>query len=394
MSRALCLLFCLCSLAFAKTPNPGSNHASSPSSSVEVLYVLDNSTITTYNIDQQTFEPTSVGTTAMPQYKYPRLVVSPNGEFLYYLANSSFYNENLKIYVYDTDASGVPGNTPVQSMSAGQLLGIAINPTSTFFYSVAVGTPGQQYMTPYSIVRNVIDPTTGSLSQPVTEATYQLDSDTSGNDCYLSVLGFNPAGTTMYDAILCSGPHGSGSETFNQRSVDLQTGALGPDEQLYEFSSYAGSGYVEVEFANNLMFAFIGYFNQGPNANLVDVYQTQPFVNTPLVNCTTTMLTVCGDYESAVAHPSGNYVFLGDTANVTDIDAVNLSTQQIAQVNTLPFDVGELSPDGKVAYGKNSNSPNDVHIAGFNAANGEIKVGGSVKLPHLLYDGFVAAERY
>ena len=129
--------------------------------------------------------------------------------------------------MFDTDATGVPASTPVQATLAKQLIRSAINPAGTFFYSVAMGTVNSNFTTNYAIVRNVIDPANGSLSQAVTEATYTLDSDVSGNDCYLEILGFNPAGTTLYDAILCSGPHGSGSETFNQRSVDLQTGALG-----------------------------------------------------------------------------------------------------------------------------------------------------------------------
>jgi len=85
---------------------------------------------------------------------------------------------------------------------------------------------GPLYTTNFAIVRNSINPANGSLSQPVTEATYTLDTGPSSNDCYLEILGFNPAGTALYDGIICSGPHGSGSETFNQRSVDLQTGAL------------------------------------------------------------------------------------------------------------------------------------------------------------------------
>ncbi|MFZ0418289.1 MAG: hypothetical protein WAM04_09280 [Candidatus Sulfotelmatobacter sp.] len=398
MRHTLCLLLLVPSFAFSQNANSialrsQSFPAGSPSSTVQVLYVVDDSVLTTYNIDPQTFEATAVGTTTMPAAKYVNLIPSPNGQFIYYLANPTYYSGHQKLYVFDTDATGVPASTPVQATNANQLPGWAVNPAGTFFYSVAIGPAGPQ-TTNYSIVRNVISPVNGSLSQPVTEATYALDNDPSGNDCNLDILGFNPAGTTLYDEIFCTGPHGSGSETFNQRSVDLQTGALGPDVQVYGFSSYASSGYAGVQFENNLLFAFDSFFNQGPNANTVQIYQTQPLSTTPLVNCTTSMLTVCGDFStSAYAHPSGKYVFLQDTNYLTDILQVDLTTQQLTQVNTIPENVEKFSPDGSVIYGDNPNDA-EIRIAGFNAANGEVKLGGSVLLPHVIDDYWTTSERY
>jgi hypothetical protein len=399
MRRALCLLLLVPSFAFSQSGSSIARRSQSlpegaPSSAVQVLYVVDNSVLTTYNIDPQTFQANAVGTTTMPAAKYVDLIPSPNGQFIYYLANPTYYSGHQKLYVFDTDATGVPGSTPVQATNANQLAGVAINPAGTFFYSVAVGTTGPQLTTNYAIVRNVISPVNGSLSQPVTEATYTLDSDASGNDCNLDILGFNPAGTTLYDEIFCTGPHGSGSETFNQRSVDLQTGALGPDVQVYGFSMYAGSGYANVQFENNLLFAFDSFYNQGPNANTVQIFQTQPLSTTPLVNCTTSMLAVCGDFsKSAYAHPSGKYVFLQDTNYLTDILQVDLTTQQLTQVNTIPDNVERFSPDGSVIYGDNPNDA-EIRIAGFNAANGEVKLGGSGTLPHVIEDNWFTAERY
>lgn len=400
MRHSLCLLLLIPSFALGQ--NVASivrgNHSlpagSPPSSAVEVLYVVDNSVLTTYNIDPQTFQATAVGTTSMPAAKYIDLIPSPNGQFLYYLANPTFSSGHQKLYVFDTDATGVPASTPVQATNANQLAGVAINPAGTFFYSVAVGPVGPQYTTNYAIVRNAINPANGSLSQPVTEATYTLDTDASGNDCYLEILGFNPTGTTLYDGIICSGPHASGSETFNQRTVDPQTGALGPDEQVYGFNSYAGSGYADVQFENNLMFAFDSFFNQGPNANTLQIFQTQPLSSTPLVNCTTSMLTVCGDFSTpAHAHPSGKYVFLQDTNYLTDILQVDLTTQQLTQINTIPGNVEKFSPDGSVIYGDNPDDA-EIRIAGFNAANGDVKLGGSVLLPHVIEDNWFTSERH
>src|SRR6202035_5154966 len=114
---------------------------------------------------------------------------------------------------------------------------------------------------------------------------------------------------------------------------------------------------------------------------------------TPLVNCTTSMLAVCGDYTSSQAHPSGNYVFLGAANNLTDILQVDLTTQQLTQVNTLPENVEKFSPDGSVIYGNNTSNA-VIRIAGFNAANGAVKLGGSVRLPEWLQDYWTVAQRY
>lgn len=398
MRRLLCLLLLLPSFAFtqnsiARRSESSSSAGKLPSSTVQVLYVVDNSVLTTYNVDPQTFQPTAVGTTTMPAAKYADLIPSPNGQFIYYLANPTYSPGHQKLYVFDTNATGVPGSTPVQATNANQFMGVAINPAATFFYSVAVGPAGPQ-TTNYSIVRSVINPANGSLSQPVTETTYALDNDLSGEDCGLEILGFNPTGTTLYDEIFCSSPHASGSETFNQRSVNLQTGALGADQQVYSFAFYAASGFADVQFANNLLFAFNSFFNQGPNTNTVQIYQTQPISTTPLVNCTTSMLVICGDFGTpAVAHPSGKYVFLSDTNYLTDILQVDLTAQQLTQVNTVPENVDKFSPDGSVIYGDNPDNA-EIRIAGFNAANGEVKLGGSVLLPHVIDDYWTVAERY
>jgi hypothetical protein len=390
MSRAMCFLLCFSALAFAQPLNRV-DRASSPSSPVQVLYVIDGTTVITYNINQQTFQPTTAGTSTFPPTKYYRFTTSPNDEFFYYLTANSYSNGEQKLYVYDTNASGVPASTPVQTTKANQLQQLIVNPAGTFLYSIAMGPVTET--TQFSIVRNVVNPANGTLSAPVTEATYQLDTQSSGNDCYLKIAGFNPAGTTMYDAILCSGPHGSGTETYNQRSADPQTGALGPDEQIFAFNSYADSGNANVQFANNLMFTFLGYFNQGPDANVIDVYQTQPYSSTPLIDCTASTLGICGSYAGALAYPSGSYVFLGNGSYETGIYAVNLTTQQLVEGNSIPFQVSMLSPDGSVAYGTTS-APGHIRIAGFNAANGEVKEGGSVDLPHVLYSTWFAAERY
>jgi hypothetical protein len=399
MFRALCLrlfIFILVifvsSFGLAQTSNYAQSDGPAPSAAVQVVYVIDGSTLTTYNVDPQTLQAAEVGTIILSESTYPGLIMSPNGRFLYYSAYLNSSEDDHELYVYDTYASGLPANTPIQKMSAKPLAGMLAHPSGKFLYMALVGT-SNGLTVPYAVVRNLIDEKNGKLGQPVTEATYQLDSEPSGNDCYLSILGFNPAGTAMYDAILCNGPHASGSATYNQRSVDLQTGALGPDQQVYSFSYYAGSSNARVQFEQNLLFAFIGNYNQGPNADLVDIYQ-MPNVSTPVINCTKSMWAVCGNFGYALAHPSGEYVFLLDSANITDIGEVNLSTQQIVQTSSIPYEVQQFSADGTIAYGVNDvNGALDIEIYGFSAASGQVTQGGTISVPSDL-DSWFAAQRY
>ncbi len=389
MYRALCVLLCVSSFALAQTSNQAQSNGSAASSAVQVVDVINGSTLTTYNVDPTTFEATEVGAITITQSANPELVTSPNGRFLYYLAfNDS--NSGNSIYVYDTNASGLPRNTPVQTVNAPQLYWEAIaHPSGRFLYTLAVGH-GSGGTTPYAIVGHQIDENDGRLSQPVKEATYQLDSGTSF--CNPWIMGFNASGSIMYDAILCSYPHGSGGATYNERSVDLKTGALGPDQQIFTWNEYAGNGNNNVQFVKNLMFDF--GMTEFPPTTWVDIFQAQPSVTTPLVNCTGSMWAVCGN-SSGIAHPSGEYVFLGDdnSGPITYIGRINRSTREIAQTDSIPYWVGEFSPDGTVIYADNTT---DVVIFGFCIESGQAVQGGTISgmASYPTPGTYLATERY
>ncbi len=384
MSRVLCLLLFVSSFALAQTTKP---NGPASSSTVQVVYTVDASTLTTYNVDPQTFQATEIGTITLSESIYPGLVTSPNGHFVYYAAVKDYSDTGRNLYVYDTNASGLPGATPVQKISAQWLYGLAVHPNGQFMYAVAVGSSSTG-ITPYSINRYLVNQTNGTLSNSVTEATYHLESGTSY--CSPTIMGFNTAGTLMYDAVYCSYPHGTSAATYYVRSVDLQTGSLGPDRELYTWNYYAGSGYENVQFRNNLMFDFAQTLFSG---DYVNIYQVQQTLGTPLVNCTSSMWTVCGNFTYSQAHPSGEYVFLLDSTNITDIGQVNLTTQQITQTSSIPYEVQQFSPDGSIAYGVNDvNGALDIEIYGFSTTSGQVTPGGTISVPSDL-DSWFTAER-
>ena len=127
-----CLLFCLSAFSFAQ--NSSQIVASStPSSAVQVVYVVDGSTLTTYNVDPQTLQATAVGTLTLPQSTYPGVVTSPNGRFLYYSAYLNDSQQDHELYVYDTNASGVPGQTPCSNLRWHICLAWWSIPAASFF---------------------------------------------------------------------------------------------------------------------------------------------------------------------------------------------------------------------------------------------------------------------
>src|SRR5580692_198832 len=138
LRASVCLLFCLSAFSFAQTSSriiPSSPH----SSAVPVVYVVDGSTLTTYNVDPHTLQATVVGTLTLPEPTYPTVVTSPNGRFFYYIAYLNDSQQDRELYVYDTNASGVPGPNSVQQLKATQSYGLVPDPSGKFLYSIAVG---------------------------------------------------------------------------------------------------------------------------------------------------------------------------------------------------------------------------------------------------------------
>jgi hypothetical protein len=382
-----CLLVCLAGMTFAQT--------SSAPSPLQLVYVADGSTLTTYNVDPGTLQATEVGTMNLPESVYPYIVPSPNGHILYYSAYRNYDQQDEMLYVYKTNSSGLPNSQPIQTLNAKGLFSYLVDSMGKFFYLVYRGAAGLEY-TPYTVVRFLIDPRTGKLSQPVIEAKYKLDSGTGGSAaCWLSVFGVNAAGTKLYDEISC-GYHGGASATFYERTVDPNTGSLGPDQQVYSWNNSYGGG-EQVYFVRNLVFDFVIPNDWQQNVNILNVYLLQPNVTNPLIQCTFSMLPVCGS-GGGTTHPSAEYVFmfdfLGGEQVTTEIERVDLSSKQIvATGSTIPYEVRQFSPDGSIAYAANDvNTPLNIEIYGFNVANAQVTSGGSISVPSDL-DSWFAVER-
>lgn len=379
------LTVCLASMSFAQT--------SSAPSPLQLVYVVDGSTLTTYSIDSATLQANQVGTTVLPESVYPFIVPSPNGHILYYSAYLNYADQGETLYVYKTNSSGLPDSQPIQTLNAKGLFSFLVDPTGKFLYLVHQGPVGPEY-TPFTIIRLVINPTTGKLSQALTEAKYELYSGTNGSEiCWLSLLGMNSAGNKLYDQIIC-GYHGGTSATFYERTVDVNTGTLGPDQQVYYWNNSSG-GYESVRFVKNLVFDFVNPNDYQQNINFLNVYPLQPNVTQPIIQCTGSMLFDCASEGGMITHPSAQYVFMFNGPQPgTDIEQVNLTSKQIVFTgSTIPYEVQQFSPDGTIVYAANDvGTALNIEIYGFNVANAQVTQGGIISVPSDL-DSWFAVER-
>ncbi len=393
-------LFCICalpSLAFSQT-SP-SNFSPASNSPVQVLYAADATNLYTYDISPKSFQPSLVGTAPLPKTQVIGLAASSDGKFLYVMASDPYPATDNSIFVYDTNADGVPG-TLLQSVPATNAYSMFVDPTGQFLYGVYMGTHVTQNLTlPFTIFRYAINSTNGELTQRVNEVTELLpDQDT--ENCYLSVVAMNANGTDLYDDEFC-GTHEGINGFYHQWTVNPQTGALSAQQQIYSYSVDTIGGPASVQFVNGLMFAFYYPISYEPY-NELQVYSTANGKSTtPLINCTSTMLAACSS-DTGVASPSGKYVFyisdqITNDQSTVEVDSVDLSSDQIVPTgttfSTLAPNLLEFSPDGSVVYSRFFGAGTDtISIFGFNAANASITTGGT--LTDSSFVAFLPAERY
>ena len=372
MRYAVTLLFALSCIANSQTSI--TKLKANAGTTVQVLYVSDGTTLSTYDIDPRTLQPSLVGTIPLPKPQVNQMVTSSDGRFLYIMASDPYPATDNAIYVYDTNGSGLPGN-PSQTLPAVDDLSMIVDPNDNFLYFVRMGTKATlQETLPWWILRYEVNATNGELTNLTKEATYLLPAQAT-NDCSLSIVGMKSDGTEIYDFDWC-GTHEGENAFYDQRTVNSQSGALGSPQPIFSWSSL---GFPEsVQFVKNLKFAF-SYPIPNEPYNELQVYPITS--NSALITCTAATLEACGS-DTGVAHPSAKYVFYTNPAdNTTEVDAVDLSSKQIVPTGTT-FSSGasstlRFSPDGSIVYSWQG-SIGTISIFGFNAATAAITTGGSV----------------
>jgi hypothetical protein len=370
------------SLALAFPLSLSTARASAPSTgSVQVVYLQDGTTLTTYNVDPQSLNATPVGQTLnLPLTTFGGLTASLSGAFLYIQGTDSSQKEHL--WVFSTDASGVPQSPPVQELKASGLYNFELAPGGNFAYAL-VGTANSQNQTIYSILRYTVDPGTGLLSAPTFVARYPPQ-----GPCASGVLGsspglggFSPNGQKFYDDWFCVYP-GSTNATYYERSIYPQTGSLSPEVRVYNWNN-GSAGYDNVTFLNNEIFDFSIPNPNTQGTNSLSIYPAVPYSTTPLVKCTASMLQACGNSIGASVHPSGRYVFFVINYYTDEIAKLDIPSGRLLDTSHyIPDQVAKFSPDGSIVYALSVGSITyDVEIFGFDPATADVTTGGSIHAP-------------
>jgi hypothetical protein len=320
------------------------------------------------------------------------LTPSLNGHFLYIRGTDSSQRQHL--WVFATDDSGVPQNPPVQTIDANGMFSFDLDPGANLASSV-LGVPNSQNQTIFSVERFVVDPSTGILSSPSIVAKYPPNgSCTHGSEgSSFSLNGFSSNGKALYDDWYCF-HHGDVGANYYARTVDPQTGALGPDTKVFTWTSNS-EGYDDVIFLNNQIidFSIPNPFGQGVNS--LSIYPLVPNSKTPLVQCTATMLEACGYSIGALVHPSGKYIFFTINYYTDQIASIDLPDKKLIDTtHYIPFQVSKFNFDGTIVYAVSvGSSTYDVEIYGFNPQNADVTTTGSFIHAPSITDSFWPVER-
>src|SRR5258707_3010603 len=360
----------------------GANAASS--STVDVLYVQQNDSILTYNVNPQSGEgtPASQPLTLNAFNNYIGLVPSPTDHFL----NVLWFDSSSKkyLYVYDTDAFGVPQAKPVQRLSALYIAGFQADPNGKFDYALRLWqNKNGEYVSDIRLF--TVDSSSGKLTEsPVAQARYAANYYFTAG-----MFGFNGSGSKMYDSWNVNFD-GEAASTYYYRTVDPNTGALGSDTQIFYWSDWTSSD--QVLLTSNLIIDL-------SRPDSLQQYQTvkvfrQANNGTPLINCTATMLAACNTTGNIAVDPSGQYVFL-TPSNVTQVARIDVTNKQIVDTgNSIPGTPQIFfSQDGRLVYAliDNYNGTSTIQVYRFDKQTGALTAGSQISLSTVW--GLTPAER-
>jgi hypothetical protein len=215
------LLLLLLAIALNGPAQTGRANASS-STTIDVLYVQQNDSILTYNVDPQSGEVKQVGypLTLNARNNSLGIVPSPTDRFLNVLWFDGSNKEHL--WVYATDACGVPQSKPVQQLSPTSVAQFQADPNGKFDYALRLWTDKNgEYFSDIRLF--TVNSSTGKLTEsPLVQGRY-------GPSYYYTagLYGFNAGGSKLYDTWNVD-VDGEASSTYYYRTADPNTGTLGP----------------------------------------------------------------------------------------------------------------------------------------------------------------------
>jgi hypothetical protein len=349
---------------------------------VEVLYVQQNTNILTYNVNASTLQADEVGQplALTGNAAIVQVIPSPDGHFVYVRTGTDYTQASVSVYA--TDSLGVPQVTALQSVGPAAITQFTIDPNGRFAYMVEYTTTSQGSFL-YGVRLFTIKTSTGKLTEsPQVQLKYGPSFY-----CAPSLEGFYPNGGEIQYSIFCT-PSGASLARYYKRSINSRTGAWGSPSEFYSFNdNNSGINSDEVRLSAR-------------SINDLNVLNTQTSLRiypptggkTPLIDCTSTMLTACGQASQFWQDISGQYLFLSVNGNL-EIVGVDLNNKQIVDFGNLINLTPHFSPDDSILYGAAYGTAAYVQIYGFNANTGGLTAGNRISVPATLWNIFPALRK-
>jgi outer membrane lipoprotein-sorting protein len=347
----------------------------------EILYVIDDGTVTTYSIDNNSLAATAVEQPVSPLPAGAALVQfdpSPHDNFIYAVWSDREARQHLSVFF--TDSSGVPQPPAIQILNAAFLSQFNMHPSGRFAYMLEVTTSNGLYQAHIRLFHGQAGK--GTLKEdPRVQGSY--------GPAYFwpaFLYGFSADASKLYDTSITS----TGS-VFRERPIDLRTGTLDSDKQLLSVSDEAAVAIGKV---------IVKQYQSDSNVNqsYVDILPDAPNPQPTIIHCTIAMLTFCATATNIQLDRSSHYLFLTDPATqAVHVAAIDLPGRKIRDTgSSMPMTAQTpgfaFSPDGTIIYAILA-TDNSVHFYHFSSAFGSLKEGGN-PLPLPSGAGICPAQRH
>jgi 6-phosphogluconolactonase (cycloisomerase 2 family) len=352
-------------------------------SSSQILYTINNGTVSTYNVDVNalTFTPVEQPVNLIPNGSLIQFVPAPDDDFLYVLWADAASQQHLSVFA--TDSSGVPQTPAVQTVNAPSLYQFNIHSSARFAYMMQVENSGSQYVSTLRLFQ--INPNDGRLRE------YSQAQGTYGpyNVWPASLYGFSADGTQIYLS-----QENSQGTFYDQRPLNAGNGTVGPGVVLYQLGNGAGTSSDTLVIGAQVM---IDEHVAPGMAGYLDVFPLIPRPRHHLFRCTAAMLAACATATNVQLSPIGKYLFLTDPpTQQIHVARIHLTAMNVQDTgNSIPMTAQTpgfaFSPDGTLVYAVLA-SDSSLHVYSFDSSSGQL-LGGNTPLPMGNSSGFALASR-
>jgi hypothetical protein len=359
-----------------------SNSTPSSGASPQVLYVIDKAAVSTYAVDKNALAFVLLGqpVNLIPTGSVLQFVPAPNDDFLYVLWSDTGNQQHISVYA--TDTSGIPQTPPVQTLDAPSLYQFNIHRSARFVYMMQVRNLGAEYISTVRLF--YVNSANGKLHEdPTLQGSY-------GPYYVLPawLYGFSADGSKIYLS-----RQDSQGRFFEQRSLNVENGTVGPDVVLYE----PASGWMNSDMLVIGTQVMVDEHRASGATGYIDVLPLAPRPRRHLFRCTAAMLPACETATDVQIDPTGQYLFLTDPpTREVHVTRILLKARKVQDTgNDIPMTTETpgfaFSSDGTLVYAVLA-SDSSVHVYSFNAVSGQL-VGGGTPLPIGSNSGFCPAFR-